>query len=180
MEKSGTGSRGGRFMNFFGIDPGKTGAIAYIEDDHIIDQEQFEPVPTTTKGWAKNELNGDQIGAFIFRYHKAVNFAAIETFNPMTGNNRGATASLFHGSGIVEGLLLSAGIPRVRIPTAEWQRHYNVYSKHKRESIRVAQILYPEIGKLLIKQADIAEAVLVGHYANKYFIPRTKGENYVF
>lgn len=162
-------------MKYIGIDPGTKGAMVCVENDEIIDRVQFTPKPLTTKGWAKYELDGDQVGAFIFRPHvQDSNFAAIETFNPMKNNNNSTIATLFRSIGLIEGILFAAGIPTVHIVTGDWQRRYNLIGKDKKESIRVAQVLFPNIGKLLVKQADIAEAAIIGNYAKRYHLPLLK------
>jgi hypothetical protein len=59
------------------------------------------------------------------------------------------------------GLLL---IPAIRIAPQSWQRYYGLIGKGKRESVEVATSLMPELGKLRVKDSDIAEAALIGRF----------------
>lgn len=60
------------------------------------------------------------------------------------------------------------GIQVIHVPVGDWKKRYNLIKKPKRESIKTAQIIYPSIGKLLVKDADFAEAALIGHYSKTY------------
>lgn len=79
--------------------------------------------------------------------------------------------SLIESFGIVMGVISSIGYTWHLVSVQSWKNRYDLIGKKsKRYSIQVAGTLNPEIGKIALDDADIADAVIVGNYGAKYII----------
>jgi len=89
---------------------------------------------------------------------------------PIVGNNstRLTVASLFQSVGIAQGILSSHCDDIHYVNPRMWRSKYNLIKKTKLDSIEAANKIYPELKIELVKDADVSEAALIGHWFLKY------------
>jgi len=142
-------------MVYIGIDPGKSGAIAYIEDDMIVtalfDEVVYKKILESIKG------------------KRAV--CCLERVGAMPGQG---VNSMFHfgeNYGFIRGLLEANEIPYQVVRPQDWKREFGV-TKDKNTSIEVCKRLFPQVSLLPTERSrkdndGIAEAVLMACYAQR-------------
>jgi crossover junction endodeoxyribonuclease RuvC len=166
---------------YVGIDPGKTGAIAFIQDGGnagpvvaFIDAEGLDIA-----------CLGDTIGreAFVLlekaqvmpriRKKGVLKFVdgvpTSETIDEPAG--QGAVGMFNYGVGYGEyrGMLKTLRIPFAEIHPATWKAAFSLFRQPKERSIAVAKQLFPSISDQLTRKKDHgrAEALLIAEYARR-------------
>lgn len=152
-----------------GIDPGVTGALAFIGPGGRCALEDLPTIEVPGAGRTNRKLCGRGL-ADLLRKHvppDEVCMVVIEDVHTMPGNKSGASAntSLMHSKGVIEGVL---GVLRVEIRlvnSQRWKRFYGL-GKDKKESLVKARVLFPAIqGKLTrVMDNNRAEALLIANY----------------
>lgn len=98
-------------MQYIGIDPGKTGGIAVIEDKKLVD---YIPVPTVGK-----DLNID----FLVKYLKGRDaFCILEDVHSIYGTSAKSNFQFGRVLGVLEGVISASDIPYVKVSPKEWQK----------------------------------------------------------
>lgn len=164
---------------YLGIDPGKSGGMAIIDENSQI----VETMPTPLIG---SEYDRQEIKS-IFKsreFHKV----CLEKPNIIFGVGKSAVASLMNCVGLFEGILLGADIPYILVQPKEWQKecwkHVKVQKNTngkgndtKATSLLAAQNLWSNenfkitpSGKVGTKVHDgIVDAVLLAEYSRRLF-----------
>lgn len=144
---------------FIGIDPGKNGGIATIDDDGT--PAAWKMPPTETDLWD-----------ILHEYDTATITAAIEKATGMIPGARGSMgiAKLQYNRGCCVMALTAAGIPFVEVQPAKWQKEFGLYGKKwksdtekKNAHKRVAQQLFPTL-KITHR---IADALLIAEWLRR-------------
>lgn len=143
-------------MMFMGIDPGKKGAVAVLEEGRILylmpltKPNFFEAVDLSTE-------YGDII-ACLERVHAMPKQGAVSMF------------TFGEGYGWLKGVLDSEQIRYQEIAPQAWKREFGLNSD-KQKSIEVAKQLFPEVSLFLPggrkEQDGLAEALLMAEYARR-------------
>lgn len=143
-------------MVYIGIDPGKNGALAIMENDSVT------VIPFDEKNY-KFELS-------CVRLSKCI--CAIEKVGAMPG--QGVTSMFNFGKnfGFITGLLEAYEIPYQEVSPQSWKREYGLIGKGKEQSIEVCRKLFPNVNlrQSLRSRADndgMAEALLIAEYARR-------------
>ena len=142
-------------MTIIGVDPGKKGGYAIIEDDH------YEVFPWDDDTFV-NRLQMIESPAYAF----------VEKVGAMPG--QGVT-SMFHfgkSAGYIEGVLSAFKIKYDLIPPQRWKKAFELHSD-KQESINKCIQLFPKANLLPTsrckKPSDgMAEALLIAEYGRKF------------
>lgn len=152
---------------YFGIDPGLTGSIVVIDGSEFVEQVRYEKLPTGA--FTKNIVNIDLLNADIaglVEKHE-ISTAVIEEPLWFSGpKGSGAVANQFYTYGATVGILIAEGVRVKVVKPTEWNKFFNLYGKKKKESIQCAAQLDPHFKGMRVKDADIAEAFLIGVYGN--------------
>ena len=157
----------------FGVDPGLDGACVPLIDgipqrDMVVRAKKYAVV---TSGASYNRL--DVVALYddlmkVCPLHDVTVF--IEDFNVNMKNGGSRIKTQFETVGIFKAVFAMLGDPRiVLIRPVDWMSKYRLLKKGKRASCDRVHELFPEFGNLLVKDHDIAEAVLIGRYGYKYF-----------
>ena len=166
-----------------GVDPGNTGAIAFLTDEGELINVVDIPVTKVKVGdkW-RSEIDADKVVYVLedkFSYGDVVfleRVQAMPRFNMNTGKydkSQGGAANIAYGrgGGIIEGVFAAHKVQVYRIPSAEW-RPVMVGSKTDKEKSRLTAIkLWPDkadLFKLKTKHGR-AEAALIGRYGVKHY-----------
>lgn len=104
--------------NYLGIDPGKEGALALLNDSGSV--VSLFDMPSTLVATAE-----------LIRSLPSVSRAAIE--QPFAGGKMGKPSCMSFGmrTGELRGILAALGIPLVMVKPQEWQRVYGVTGKSR-------------------------------------------------
>ena len=134
---------------YIGIDPGKTGAVAILDD----------------KGNYINVLDFGQEGLMstLIGYAPAVKFAYLEKVHSMPGQGVVSTFSFGENFGWWQGVLGSLGIPYTTIRPQDWMKKYSLQksSSSDKPGLEVARKLFPEAHLHLKKHHNRADALLI-------------------
>jgi len=150
-------------MYYIGIDPGKRGAIAIIDDNSNAITVIDCPVFRDTK-----DIDILSIIDLLQAYNQSR--CVIEKSQAMPGQGVVSMFNYGKGYGIYLGILECLDIKYNQVPPQTWKRRYNL-SKDKQLSIDLAKKLFPECAKKLLKSKDgRAEALLLAQYCkDKYY-----------
>jgi crossover junction endodeoxyribonuclease RuvC len=175
-----------------GIDPGLTGAIAFIDPAagsasvHTLPTLNLPPVGRAGKSYVPRRIDG-RATALLIRQHVAVGdeaHAFIEGVRALPVVDGRSTAqsegSLMRSLGALEAVLDVLNLPPTPVLPQTWQSFYGLVGKYTelraRGELPAAVVkavqLYPglaaQIGK--VSAHNMAEAVLIGHYAARKLV----------
>ena len=144
-------------MTYIGIDPGKSGALAAIDEGAVVLVKFDEPAYLDTISDLRNKKT----------------FCVLEHVNAMPG--QGVTSMFNFGLnfGWIQGVLRANGIPFELVRPQKWKKEFGITSD-KNTSISVAHKLFPEVSfrrtERCTKDDDgLAEALLIAEYARRHF-----------
>jgi len=145
-------------MTFIGIDPGKSGFIAAINEDGSVQAEPFSEV-----GYAN----------FISRHGNA--FAVVERVHSSPQMGVSSSFSFGQNFGFIQGLLVANGISFELVLPQRWKKYFGA-TADKNTSIAVAQRLFPQVDlratpKCKKAHDGKAEALLMAEYARRIYKP---------
>jgi len=150
-----------------GIDPGLTGAIAFIGPNSCA----VEDLPTSElpgNGLVRRKINGVALAHLIRRHvpadQKTVVFC--EAIGNVGGkdNRTMAQGALLRALGAIETVCEILRMPPEMVYPQTWKRFYGL-DADKRKGLERARLLYPAAPLKLAKHHNRAEAVLIAHYA---------------
>lgn len=142
-----------------GIDPGVSGAIAFISQDSLID---VVDMPTAALG-KKTQVDAGEFTKLLKKHAPAV--AAVERVSAMPGQGVASMFNFGMGYGVIQGALAALEIPTILVTPPRWKKRFSLIGKEKDKARLLAQQLYP-IAELHRKR-DIgrADALLIARYA---------------
>ena len=145
-------------MIYIGIDPGKKGGYAFVDDDgaraYPWDDERFiEDVR-------------------VHCHEKCV--AAVEKVGAMPGQGVTSMFSFGQSFGFILGVLTAFGIPYQLVPPRKWKSEFGLLNTEKQRSVKVARRLFPSVCLLPTercrKESDgMSDALLMAEYARRKF-----------
>lgn len=151
-------------MRYIGIDPGLSGAVAFIGDDF----ECVEDAPSVEVKKGNDYLIGSMVE--LLRAHGADRpaLAVLEAGLAMPRQSSSTTAKQARGGGLWEGMLAALDIPYVTVRPNIWKKYMGVTSD-KGEARVMAQKLFPQLSDRLarVKDDGRAEALLLAEYARR-------------
>ena len=144
---------------FIGIDPGKSGGIAYIDSE---------------QGFAGTEPYSDKalidLCSYASREGKAV-MCCLEKVGAMPGQGVVSMFSFGQSVGYIKGVLESFRIPYQEITPQKWKREFGLTSD-KAKSAEVCGKLFPDVTLLATPRCKkphdgMAEALLMAEFARR-------------
>jgi hypothetical protein len=169
-------------MVVIGIDPGTTGAIAFVGPGDRVVIKDIPTVDLTGNGLVRRRVAGREL-ADVLLAHCPVGLPAtvfVEAVATMGGRNNAVQTqgSLMRSLGAIETVVEMLRWPLVMVTPRDWQAFYKLAGKktEKRErgempaSIDRAIALYPQAVERLsrVKDHNRAEALLIAHYGVRY------------
>lgn len=155
--------REGSGMNIIGIDPGQTGAVAFINDGHI---ELFDtPTELVKKGKGNKTEYLPSLMAEILR-GKTIDHCYIEKVGAMPGQGVTSMFNFGKGYGLWIGILAAMQIPYTLVTPQAWKKEVMQGVGDKDAARGKAMQLYPASAQLLSRKKDIgrADALLIAHF----------------
>ena len=143
-----------------GIDPGLTGAIAYLtEDGRFFKVADMWVTQAGSSRKVKNEVNAAAVFAEL-RTLPVPSIVVIERVHSMPKMASQTVFSMGDSFGVVRAVAASLGIPTVFVEPKEWNKHFGL-GKDKEESRALAVQLFPEAPLSLVKHHNRAESMLI-------------------
>ena len=134
---------------YIGIDPGKTGAIAFLDE----------------KGNYVNILDydADNVARALFDYKASVKYAYLERVHSMPGQGVSSTFSFGENFGWWNGVLRAFQIPYDTIPPQSWMKRFSLHksSLNDKPSLAFARKKFPDAPLNLKKHHNRADSLLI-------------------
>lgn len=152
-------------MIYIGIDPGRKGAWAIIQDG-------VAPIVTP---WNDTFFVSDLHGLMeMARLHCEGVVCALEKVGAMP--HQGVTSMFNFGKsyGFIQGVLTAFGIPYQLVPPGVWKREFSIVQKGKTGSVDVCKRLFPDVSlfpsERCRKESDgMSDALCLAEYARRKF-----------
>ena len=154
-------------MIYIGVDPGKKGGYAIIEQG-ISGQQTVEVYP-----WDDSEfVHKMRMLAEDDDIRNAGIIAAVEKVGAMHGQGVTSMFSFGRSLGFIEGVLSGCWISYQLVPPNVWKKSFSLIGKDKQASIETCKRLFPGINLLpsdkCRKDSDgMAESTLLAEYARR-------------
>lgn len=148
-----------------GIDPGLTGAIAFLSGNGPM-VEDLPVIANGTNAKVKNVINGAALAGLLRLYSMDIKVAYVEKVSTMPGQGVASNGSLMHSAGVIDGVLSTLGIPVVLVSPAKWKRAMGL-TTDKEASRATAQRLFPTMPLARKKDHNRAEALLLAEYGRR-------------
>lgn len=145
-----------------GIDPGFTGAIAYLHPNRL----WIYDLPV------KIIMNKKQIDARLFsdllKINTPIEYAVIEDVNSMPNQGVSSTFRFGYNAGILYGILIARNIKVLKVKPNVWKPALGL-DRDKKKSLELAKKIFPKYKDYfkLMKHNGRAEAALIAHFAQK-------------
>lgn len=141
-------------MNFIGIDPGKSGAIAVIHEDGTVETATFDE---------RDYLR-------VVSQHQA-SFATVEKVHAFRGQGVSSMFNFGMNFGWIQGLIYSFSIPMQLVDPRKWLKHYGL-DNDKQKHIECARRLFPTVNLKATERCKkdndgIADALLLAEYGRR-------------
>jgi hypothetical protein len=149
-----------------GIDPGLTGALAFIAPGGAVTVEDIPTVDLPGNGLVSRRVDGLALARLI-RQHVPAGHACtvlMESVHAMGGSAVQTMGSMMRSVGAIEAVLEVLRMPAAGVTPQTWKRFYGLKSD-KGQSLTKARTLYPAAPLRLAKHHNRAEALLIAHYA---------------
>ena len=167
-------------MIFVGIDPGLTGAIAFICDGSAV-VEDIPTIELAGKGLVSRRIDGRALADLLHKNCQIGHQATVvcEAVATMGGQNNAlqTQGSLMRSLGAIEAVFDVVRAPCLLVRAQEWQRLYGLVGKKAEKRARgempaailKARALYPGLAPRLqrVKDHNRAEALLIAHYGRE-------------
>lgn len=145
-------------MIYIGVDPGKKGGYAIIENDAI------DVFPWSDQGFVDNMADAMNCGKCV---------AAVEKVGAMPGQGVTSMFSFGQSFGFILGVLTALGIGYQLVPPRVWKKEYSL-TNDKGKSIEVCKRLFPGVDLKRTERCKtdsdgMAEALLLAEYARRKF-----------
>ena len=147
-------------MNYCGMDPGFSGAVAVLsEDGEVLLLEDMPVVPVGTR----RELNEPVLREWLVRFE--VGSCCLEKSQTMPGQGVASSGRYMMSYGILRGLCVGLGIPYSLVHPKTWKKAMMPdMPKEKLASVQRVGQLFPELALDRKKDHGKADALLICRY----------------
>lgn len=158
-------------MVICGIDPGLTGALAFVKAngkvESIVPMPLHAPEPFKRRK-EKRRVNWWAVVEAIRTERPSL--VVLERQGPMPRQGVSSTFAIGYQYGALTGALVALGLPFEVVDPAVWKRGMDLLGHDKSHSLEVARRLMPEIAHLIPRQKDhgLAEAALIALWKVKH------------
>lgn len=143
-----------------GIDPGNSGAIAFIADDLTYIDVQDMPLMAMGK---KNQVNAAGLREILLM-HSGNLHAYVEKVQAMPGQGVSSMFNFGKGAGVIEGVLAGLGISYTLVTPQKWKKRAELIGKEKDMARTLAIQLYPFAPLTRKKDIGRADAILIARF----------------
>lgn len=156
-------------MVYLGIDPGLSGAIAFIFEDNSAYSYRMPVLEMIKNKKKKRTYDIKAIKNLIETIQQDHTVSAIIE-NVHTMPNQGVTSQgmVMYGKGVLEAVLTCLGVSYTLVSPVKWKNKMLPGQKGLKDASRLkAQQLFPDIDLHLKKDHDRAEALLLAEYLRR-------------
>jgi crossover junction endodeoxyribonuclease RuvC len=148
-------------VRYCGIDPGLSGAVAFIRPDAKHPPNRLAVFDAPLVG---GEFDGD-LFAGMFAVHRP-DMVAIEHAFSRPGQGVSSTFKFGKTFGQVLGVIQALKLPYELVSPSVWKKHFKISPNSPKDASRlVCKRLYPSADIPLKKHHGRADAILIAHYA---------------
>jgi len=150
-------------MNKIGIDPGLTGAIAWLDSNNkFID---VWDMPTMSRGKKGNQVNPVELGEIIREITREEPcIAYVEQVHAMPGQGVVSMFNFGESFGVIKGVLGSLMIPVEFVTPVQWKTRAALKGKDKDAARTKAINMYPNASLSRKKDIGRADALMIARY----------------
>jgi crossover junction endodeoxyribonuclease RuvC len=150
-------------MRVIGIDPGLTGALAVIDEHHVVSVEDMPVYQIRSGKKVKQTLDLPTLRNLLAA--QPIDHVVIERVAARPGQGTASMFNFGYGAGAVYGLVVGLQIPCSFVTPQAWQKAAGCGPSPDAARQRAGQ-LYPEIADRLTRKRDAgrADAILIGHH----------------
>ena len=151
-------------MIILGIDPGLSGALAFLDTrDNTVDVVDMPTVEVKRNNKLKREVSAQLVAAIVIKRHAEAAF--LEKVNAMAGQGVSSVFSFGRSAGIIEGVLAAYDIPTTLVTPQAWQKAMGVRDGKDGSRERAMQ-LFPASAELFQRKKDDgrSDASLIAKY----------------
>lgn len=147
-----------------GIDPGFTGAIAFLYPNNILKVHDL-PIQRLHN---KRQIHCKQLVQLIRPILNRIKYVVIENVHAMPEQGVSSTFKFGYNAGILLGVVEAMGLTTFKVSPGAWKPALNL-SKDKKKSLALAKKLFPKnkIDFKLVKHDGRAEAALIAWHAKE-------------
>ena len=152
---------------WIGIDPGLSGAVAFLDESGL---SVVDTPVAVVKATRRDYLTGSMADCILDTVDNRPAAAALEQGIPMTRSASNVTYLLGRGGGLWEGILAASTIPYELATPRKWKKAMGIPSgSDKGASRMLASRLFPEHAHLFarVKDDGRAEAALLAEYRRR-------------
>lgn len=167
-------------MMTIGVDPGLTGAIAFVDEFDIVEIIELPSRKLDGNGLVGRRIDGAQLYQLVDA--RVGDGQAMQVFcesvRTMGGQNNAVQTqgSLLRTLGAIEAVFDVFQCPCVLVEPQAWQAFFGLQGKRAegRQSgelpaaVRMAQKLFPDCGLSRVGHHNKAEALLIAHYGRRH------------
>ena len=148
-----------------GIDPGLSGAIAFLDaaSGVVLDIADMPTLALSRGGKVKRELDAHSLARLVAE--RPIDHAFVEAVGAMPGQGVSSVFAFGKSFGVLIGILAALGVPMTFVAPATWKRALGVPAAKDGARARASQLM-PAAAYLwpLVKHDGRAEAGLIGYY----------------
>jgi len=150
-------------MKVLGIDPGKSGSLAFIDTEKCTIVVYDMPVRSLGKDSKRTEVNAEVLGALL--NHHDPDVAVIEDVWSTANDGHVGAFSFGDSYGTVKGACGALAIPLSRVRPQVWKKTMRVTADKDTSRARAAE-LFPDVAQLFARKKDDgrAESALIAFY----------------
>ena len=151
---------------YIGIDPGLSGAVAFLRDDVL---EVLDTPVAVVKATRREYLVGSMASMFEGVRGAPIS-AALEAGIPMPRQASNTTYLMGKGGGLWEGILAASGVSYDLVPPQKWKKALGIPPKSDKGASRaLASRIFPASAHLFarVKDDGRAEAALLAEYRRR-------------
>lgn len=158
-------------MLCIGIDPGLSGAVAFLPATGQVRVIDMPIAAYSKKGYVKNALDVNGLASHLKPYRDAALIDSavtvfMERVNAFPGQGASSMFSLGMSFWGVAGVVAALGLPLVLVESQEWKKHFRL-TKDKDLSRGLASRWYPGVDLSRKKDHGRAEALLIARYGKE-------------
>ena len=147
-----------------GIDPGNTGAIAFLNDNLSFIDTVDMPLMANGK---KQQVNAAALAKILECCDTADSFAYLEKVSAMPGQGVASMFNFGMGFGVIKGVLAARGFSYELVTPQSWKKNAGLIGKEKDNARTLAQQLYPAAPLTRKKDIGRADAILIARHGKK-------------
>lgn len=150
-----------------GIDPGLTGAIAWLNEDDLSFINVVD-MPTMALTGARRQVNAAELAKIINEtLDKEVGIIYLERVSAMPKQGVSSVFSFGMSYGIVLGVVAALGLPMALATPQSWKKRAGLIGKEKDAARTLAQQLYPAAPLGRKMDCGRADALLIARFGQK-------------